>query len=138
MPNAPLRPCAGRCGALVPKGRCSSCSRHVEQKRGSAHSRGYGTAWEAFRPQFVQMLLEAGIVPCCGASLPTGPQTLHSRCRDEGLLTLTGLHFDHEPPLQDWERQDARKVCDPNRIQLLCATDHASKTRQERGAGQHV
>lgn len=128
-----LRPCAGGCGTLVTKGRCPACAREPERRRGSAHQRGYGTAWEAFRLQFLQMLLDHGIVPCCGAVLPTGPKTTDSQCLAQGYQTAEGLHLDHEPPLQDWERRYPEKVCDPNRIQLLCGPDHSAKTIRDRG-----
>lgn len=136
MPYAPLRPCVGGCGARVKRGRCADCSRHVEQARGSASQRGYGAAWEAFRQQFVAMLIAAGIVPCCGAALPTGPRTQDSQCKADGILTFHGLHVDHEPPLEPWERGDIAKVCDQNRVQLLCHVDHSAKTRREQTGGR--
>lgn len=77
------------------------------------------------------MLVEAGVLPICGASLPGGPQTSDSRCQADGLQNGEDLHLDHEPPLTDAERLDARIVCDPLRIQLLCGVDHSRKTRLE-------
>lgn len=77
------------------------------------------------------MLLEAGIPPICGARLPTGPQTQDSRCDQDGRNTMEALHFDHEPPLTDAERTQPAHVCDPNRIQLLCASCHSAKTDRE-------
>ncbi|MES2341659.1 MAG: hypothetical protein V4597_08275 [Pseudomonadota bacterium] len=132
MPDAPLRPCAGGCGALVRKGRCPTCAPEIDRRRGTASARGYGQAWIAFRPVFIASLVAAGVMPVCGASLPAGPKTVHSACEIQGLLTFasadgSSLHLDHEPPLRDEERTSRAAVCDPLRIQLLCASCHARK-----------
>lgn len=87
------------------------------------------------------MLIEAGIAPVCGAVLPGGPQTHDSSCQAAGVQTFanpdgSSLHLDHEPPLTDAERQDARSVCNAFRIQLLCSADHAIKTQRERRGGR--
>jgi hypothetical protein len=137
MPTAPLRPCAGGCGVLVQSGRCPACSRHSEQRRGTAHRRGYTWRyWQPFRRQFFAMLVNAGILPVCGAALPTGPANRDSACRDAGLDTFTSadgssLHLDHEPALEDWERSDPARVCDPHRIVLKCQSCHQAKTAKE-------
>lgn len=133
MPAASLRLCPGGCHALTTGGPCPACARQRDQRRGSAASRGYGRAWLAFRPTFLARLVEAGIAPICGAALPTGPSPEASQCQADGLFTYasadgSSLHFDHEPPLRDDERSDPAKVCDPNRIVLLCAECHSIKT----------
>jgi hypothetical protein len=88
MPNAPLRPCAGNCGAKVSSGRCPACRRQKEHARGTAHQRGYTYRdWQPFRRRFIAALVDAGIVPVCGAALPSGPTNRDSQCRDAGLLT---------------------------------------------------
>lgn len=89
--------------------------------------------WRAFRLYFIGLLVAAGIAPICGAALPDGPQTSHSRCKAHGLETWrsadgSDLHLDHEPGLLPHERIDSLKVCDPKRIQLLCAACHTAKT----------
>jgi hypothetical protein len=76
MPTAPYRPCSGGCGARVSRGKCPACALRVEQRRGSASSRGYNSFWTLFRPRFIAMLLKAGIQPICGAALPDGPNRL--------------------------------------------------------------
>lgn len=75
------------------------------------------------------MLEVANILRVCGATLPGGPQTMHSQCKAHGRQTVrsqdgSDLAYNHEPPLQDWERSDMRRVCDPRRIELLCAECH--------------
>ena len=133
MPSAPMRPCAGGCGRHVTRGRCPDCARAQEKRRGSASVRGYGTAWQAFRPRYIALLVQQDILPICGAALPTGPQTQDSRCKAEGRLTFEDLHLDHEPPLTEAERQHVHIVCDPNRIQLLCGPRcHHDKTNRQR------
>lgn len=136
MPDAPLRPCLGNCGARVKSGRCPACSRIVEQRRGSASQRGYGTSWEAFRLQFMSLLVQAGIAPVCGAALPDGPRTQDSQCQQQGVVNGDRLHLDHEPPLQEWERRIISRICDPSRVQFLCATCHSAKTRREQTGGE--
>ena len=138
MPTAALRRCTWPgCSALTAGGPCTAHARQREQRRGTAHARGYTFRdWVPFHPRFLAALVEAGIAPCCGASLPTGPRPDASRCHAAGLLTFTSadgssLHFDHEPPLQDYERKDPTAICDPNRIVLLCCACHASKTARE-------
>lgn len=141
MPTAPLRPCPqSGCSVLTIGGPCADHARAREQRRGTAHQRGYTYRhWSTFRPRFLAMLVDAGIAPVCGAALPDGPQTQHSQCHQDGLLTFTSadgssLHLDHEPPLRQDERTNPDAVCDPQRIQLLCAACHARKTASESGA----
>ena len=138
MPLAIPRLCAAGCGARgrFPRGRCPQCTRAVEARRGTASDRGYDAAWTAFRPQFVSMLVERGIPPVCGATLPGGPSTTDSRCKAQGLQTFqstdgSDLHLDHEPPLTPAEREHPAVVCDPLRIQMLCRADHSAKTLRE-------
>lgn len=132
MPTAALRPCPGCRTALVARGRCASCAKAQDTRRGTSTERGYGSYWRRFRPQFIGMLVEAGIAPVCGAALPEGPQTKDSQCKAQGLYTLDGLHLDHEPPLTEAERKVRAIVCDPRRIQLLCgARCHQAKTQRE-------
>jgi hypothetical protein len=81
-------------------------------------------------------LVDAGILPVCGAALPTGPTQRDSACRDAGIDTFTSqdgssLHLDHEPPLEQWERSDVDRVCDPCRIVLKCQACHQAKTAKE-------
>ena len=126
MPSAPLRSCATPgCRELVLRGHCTSHQQQRERRRGSAHQRGYSSYWHhTFRPYFIGVLVQRGIVPTCGAALPDGPRTSASRCQRDGRVTAMDLHLHHEPPLTDAERQDRLKVCDPLRIVLLCSACH--------------
>jgi hypothetical protein len=136
MPNKPPTACPG-CGAPVASGRCQSCARIPERRRGTAHARGYTYRhWQPFRRRFFAALVEAGILPICGAALPTGPTNRESACQDAGLFTYasqdgSSLHLDHEPALEDWERSDPSKVCDETRIVLKCQSCHQAKTARE-------
>lgn len=139
MPVAPLRACAG-CGALISR-RCQTCAKRQDQRRGTATQRGYGAWWTHFRTAFIAMLVVAGVLPVCGSALPDGPQTQDSHCQQQGWLTFhsadgSSLHFDHEPPLTDAERNERSKVCDARRIQLLCAACHAAKTARQTQGGR--
>lgn len=144
-PMAALRPCAEPgCPTLVPSGRCATHARQADQHRGTAEARGYTWRdWTPFRRRFLALLVEANILPVCGAALPDGPAQRDSACRDAGLFTYTSqdgssLHFDHEPALEEWERSDPTKVCDPHRIVLKCASCHNAKTaRTARNGTKH-
>lgn len=133
MKAAPRR-CA--CGELVPRGRrCQACAKRTEQRRGTASERGYNQPWVRFRPVYMSLLVAAGVVPACGATLANGPKTNDSHCRILGRLTFqsadgSSLHLDHDPELEDWERSNADRVCDPRRIQLLCASCHSRKAEK--------
>jgi len=119
--------------------RCPAHARQQEQQRGTAHHRGYTFKdWQPFRRRYLAALVEAGLLPVCGAALPTGPRMRDSACRDAGVFTYTSadgssLHLDHEPALEDWERQHPAIVCNPNRIVLKCASCHSRKTARETG-----
>ena len=136
MPDSPLRPCAtSGCPTLVRRGHCPIHTTQINHRRGSAARRGYGSHWQRFRPYYINLLIQQHILPVCGARLPEGPQESHSRCRTHGLLNGEGLHLNHHPPLRDDERQDIRAVCDPTRIELLCATCHNALTRLAQRSG---
>ena len=135
MPMAPLRPCsAPGCPTLTTGGPCQAHARQREQRRGTAHSRGYTYRdWQPFRRRFLAALVRADILPVCGAALPSGPINRDSACLQAGLLIFTSqdgssLHLDHEPELEDHERSNVAAVCDPDRIVLKCASCHARKT----------
>jgi len=133
MPAAPVVLCGG-CGRLTKSGTaCPSCAEELSHHRGSAASRGYDRIWRNFRRRFIEQLVEHGLVPRCGATLPTGPRTADSACLQAGLYVLDHLHLDHEPPLTKAERDFPDIVCDGNRIQLLCRTCHARKTERQTG-----
>jgi hypothetical protein len=97
----------------------------------------YGNAdWRRFRERFFALLVEANVVPCCGAQLPDGPATNPSLCRG-AALSFANLHLHHEPELSQAERQaavlgDRRAVDDPQRIVALCKSCHSSTTMSGR------
>ena len=146
MPAAFLRPCAfpGGCSELVSSGYCAghqSYGRATEARRGTATQRGYGVRWRTFRVWLRNRMIAWHIVPVCGATLPGGPVTTDSECKARGLLVGANpdgsdLHFDHEPPLQPHEQSDPRAICNPLRIQLLCAACHSRKTQRDQQAGR--
>lgn len=129
-----MRPCnQDGCPNLTESRYCPAHAKAKDQQRGKTAERGYGGHWQRFRIFFVGLLIAAGIAPVCGASLPTGPQTTDSQCKASGFLNSDDLHVDHEPPLEDWERRDVTRVCDPNRVQLLCRHCHNAKTKRQNG-----
>lgn len=129
-----MRPCNhDGCPTLTDSRFCPAHAKAKEHQRGKTAERGYGGRWQAFRLVFVDQLASAGQHAICGASLPTGPQTTDSACKAAGYLVYDDLHVDHEPPLEDWERQIVARVCDPNRVQLLCRHCHSAKTKRQNG-----
>lgn len=138
MPSALLRACSGSgCGGrnLVARGLCLDCARAVEQRRGTAASRGYDRYWLAFREKFPKLLLAAGLPRVCGASLPGGPVMTASQCRARGILNAMGLHLHHDPPLRPEERGNHRIVCNPLRVGYLCSSCHSQETQRQMQAG---
>lgn len=135
MPTAavPFCPVAGCPERSHGPCRTHRAQRHqmTDARRGSRHARGYDQQWVRFVLVFRRMLMDRHLLPICGARL-SGTPSPHSQCAQRGRVTLEALHCDHEPPLEDWERQDPRRVCDPERVQLLCARCHSAKTRAER------
>lgn len=63
----PLRPCLG-CGTPTPRRRCPTCTRHLEQRRGTRQQRGYDADHDRARRQLAATLP----APCaygCGTTL---------------------------------------------------------------------
>ena len=99
-----------RCRNKVHAGRCATCqaSASASAPKASAHARGYTRAWDRFRlQQFPALLLDAGIVPACGARLQGGPSP-YSTCAADGVVTF------HEKP-----REPAHVAVEEFHAQLL-------------------
>ena len=104
--------------ALVASGRCGTCARGVEQRRGTARERGYTRRWEhaarAFRQEF----------PLCGMR-PGGRAPVMSRCHEQGKATAA-QQVDHVTPHKGdqslfWDRE--------GNWQSLCAECGARKSQ---------
>jgi hypothetical protein len=134
MPTAPLGVCPYPGCPRRSRGLCPVhlAAKHqaTDARRGSRHQRGYDSKWVAFVAAFPRLLMARGILPVCGARL-SGTSSPHSQCLLRGRVTLEGLHVDHDPPLEAWERSHPERVCDPHRVQLLCRLCHLKKTRAE-------
>lgn len=137
MPDAAWRPCPGAgCFEKVKRGLCSSCATRRDQRRRTARVLTYSESWwRAFRTHYIHLLVEAGVVPACGARLPGGPTPTVSRCLAEGVLTGTStrgssLHLHHQPELALWEQSDRAAICDPMRIVVACDRCHNAETSQ--------
>lgn len=134
MPDALLRACAGPCRGrnLTRGGLCDECSRAREQRRGTAAARGYDSYWQRWRLWWLRRLIAFGLAPVCGARWPGAPATSDSQCGERLVGIRPGdWHLDHTPPLTAGERSVRTIVCDPMRVQLLCATCHTAKTQRE-------
>ncbi len=119
MPHAPLTPCAEpRCPTLVTKGRCALHRRQVEQRRGSAYSRGYTKRWQAYRATWLSHY------PLCGDGL-TGTQD--SQCKAQGRVAAA-KDVDH---IQRVQGEDDPRFYDPMNHQSLCHACHSAKTQRE-------
>lgn len=118
------------CPAIVDKGRCPEHERNTDRTRRQQRNIDYSESWwRRFRNvDFPALLIDAGIIPACGSALPSGPNTTDSQCKADGRQVTTMLQLDHEPPLEDWEQRIRSRVCDPDRVQYLCASCHSRKT----------
>jgi 5-methylcytosine-specific restriction enzyme A len=111
MPQAAPKPC-GVCGVLVRDGtsRCAAHlrpPRYVDERRGSRHERGYGTAWDKLRK--VALSRDAGLcVPC----------------RDAGLVTLATA-VDHVLP------KALGGTDELSNLQAICHACHKAKSARE-------
>ena len=127
MPLAPLRPCLGHgCRALVRKGYCPACGTVREQRRGSAHARGYGSRWQKLSRWFRDEH------PYCGDREDGQPDTGDSQCRTEGRYTTGTRRAPHEVDhVRPVTGRDDPMFFDVNALQTLCRTCHARKRQQE-------
>lgn len=116
MPVTPKRPCAhAGCPALVEYGKCDEHRKQAEQRRGSAHERGYGKRWQAARAGWLREH------PLCAE---------HER---QGLIAA-GNEVDHIIP----HRGDMTLFWQRSNWQTLCKACHSSKTAREDGGFGHT
>ena len=102
----------------------SPCPTHGQQarrqayddRRGSAHSRGYGKAWRQFTVWYRAEMVRLGIPPICGARLPGARETTDSDCSARGYVTH-GRVVDHMDPIAG---AHDHRLLDPMEVQLLC------------------
>lgn len=119
------------CPRTVDRGHCSGHQRQRDQRRGSAASRGYDGKWNRLVAAFYAALVDAGIPPVCGATLPSVPPTGDSLCAAEGLQTFTPLDCDH---IEAHEGQGDPRFWNMANLQLLChGRCHARKTATKDG-----
>lgn len=119
------------CPCVVERGHCADHRRKRDQRRGSAASRGYDSAWQRCRAAFYAALVAADVVPACGATLPDVPSTGDSLCAQEGRLVLEELDCDH---IQPHDGQSDPRFWDHRNLQLLChGRCHSRKTATKDG-----
>lgn len=124
MVVAPLRPCLSpQCHKLTRVGRCDACRTKREQQRGCAAARGYGAAWRRYVAVFRREY------PLCGMRPPSAPDTLHSRCVQDGRYTPMS-DVDHIVRVSG---PDDAHFWDPANHQALCHACHSAKTQREGG-----
>ena len=116
MPIAAPRPCTWPgCPALVhTHSRCDEHRKQTEQRRGSAHSRGYTSAWAKARDAWLR------VHPLC------------EHHRNEGAYVAASV-VDHVIP----HRGDKQRFWDSGNWQALCKPCHDRKTATEDGGFGH-
>jgi 5-methylcytosine-specific restriction endonuclease McrA len=112
MPTAAPRPCAS-CHRLVYTDRCPTCTkarprRHVDARRGTAHSRGYTARWARVSRSWLARY------PWCGQRQDGALDATHSRCVQLGQRRVAQC-VDHIIPLRD-----GGALVDPSNLQSLC------------------
>lgn len=113
MPNTAPRPCTWNgCRRLVHGngGRCEEHRRQADQERGTAHERGYTSAWTRAREAF----------------LKAHPLCVH--CERDGRVGQASV-VDHRTP----HRGDKARFWDRANWQPLCKPHHDRKTATEDG-----
>ena len=118
MPTAARRPCTWPgCAALVSDGsRCVDHKRKAEQQRGSAHERGYTSAWVKAR----------------AAYLARHPLCVH--CERDGRVTASRV-VDHKTP----HRGDKTLFWDSDgNWQPLCKPCHDSHKQRAERSGREI
>lgn len=119
MARRALTTCSAGCGALVERGRCTSCSTQAEQRRGSSAARGYGAE---HRDRFRAGVIDRDV--CC----------VLCRERDEWELATVADHW----PLSRRELEDrGLDPNDPAHGRGLCHTCHSRETSTHQPGGWH-
>jgi len=111
MPIAPPRMCAG-CGQVVGRGHAcqrQAVQRAVDQRRGTAHSRGYTHHWAAYARRW------RAAHPFCGMRLDGAYSAEHSVCVQQGDLLREAQVVDHIVPIKA-----GGSMWDPDNHQSLC------------------
>ena len=126
MPTAVQRYCQQLgCLALVREGFCPTHERQAQRlyddRRGSAHSRGYGARWGHYRQTF------RALYPLCGMRPPGAPETADSRCAAAGRVEPMYV-VDHIVPVTG---PDDPTFDDPRNHQALCERCHNAKRQRE-------
>jgi hypothetical protein len=127
-----MRPCLEPgCRELVASGRCAAHQRQQRGRRALTYSEHW---WRRWREHYVGELVLAGVLPICGARLPTARQDYRTACQQAGLITFvsddgSGLQLHHEPALSERDALDRHAVCDSTRVVMACRSCHSVRTR---------
>lgn len=118
MPIASLKPCSKPgCGALTTGGRCerhrAQIQREQDQRRGSAHERGYGAKWQQASKAWLR------VHPLCQCP----------ECKSGELRMTIATVVDHITP----HRGDMRLFWDSDNWQSMSKPCHDRKTAREDG-----
>ena len=116
MPTKAKTPCLNHgCKELTTEGRCpthqKAAMRHDQYRRGTAHSRGYGHAWQAYSRRYRYLH------PWCVMCLKEGKETVSTQV--DHVQAVTGKY-------------DPKFWLEKN-LQALCGPCHARKTVLEDG-----
>jgi 5-methylcytosine-specific restriction protein A len=123
MPSALLKSCLSPgCPALTPNARCAAHTREVDQRRGTASARGYGSRWSRYRAWYLRRN------PLCGDRERGARVTDDSLCAREGR-TVAATIVDHIVPVSG---PTDPSFFDPTAHQSLCGHCHAIKRVRER------
>lgn len=120
MPNTPAHTCPS-CGRVV-LGVCQRCLRVRDQRRGSAHERGYTIAWTQYSRRWLARF------PWCGMRADGQLHPEHSRCAQHGQRTRATV-TDHIVAM----KAGGRSMDDSNH-QSLCGGCNRRKAMALEGA----
>jgi 5-methylcytosine-specific restriction enzyme A len=113
MPTALARACTSPgCPNVSTGGKCASCRKSADKRRGSASARGYGRRWAD-----TSRTLRRTTLRYCGDRMPGAPSTSDSQCPQDRYRRTIAQVVDHIIPVTGpsdpnfWKAQNWQGLC---------------------------
>ena len=125
MPATLLKPCSHpSCPELTEGGPCPAHAKQRDQRRGSAHQRGFTYRWSLFSKRWLAKY------PLCGMRMDGQLHAEHSKCVQQNIVTSAQCtdHIDGHS-----RADDLATFYEPARLQSLCANCNRIKAIEHEG-----